>query len=241
MAYTHVTRPSPTFSPDTSQSLTVEAVTGTPTEKKSTGQNCFRFLVPVSDLQANPLTKPLLDRIGLRSLNAFADTTSPLRRLVIYPCRAGTLLNGVMFYPSNDSLDESSWLNSGSKEDLRAQVASYSPALRALCSMADDVKHWSLASRDPAPVFYKEKLVLVGDAAHPTLPRKTPSLPPHIRALTQHRPRPRRRASFRRRGRSRSAAHGRRQAGRHRAATAVVYGCAIQACCDGFVHVESGV
>lgn len=129
--------------------------------------------MPVDKLQSNALTKPLLDRIGLRSLNAFADTTSPLRRLVIYPCRAGTLLNAIMFYPSDDSLDESSWLNSGSKEDLLAQVTGYSPALQALCGMTDDVKHWSLASRDPPPVFFREKLVLVGDAAHPTLPRKS--------------------------------------------------------------------
>ncbi|KAH5319261.1 hypothetical protein HBI12_113530 [Parastagonospora nodorum] len=159
-------------SPNTFQSLTAEAVTGAPTEKKSTGQSCFRFIVPISDLQSNPVTKPLLDRIGLRSINAFTSTTSSLRRLIIYPCRSGTLLNGIVFYPSNDSLDESSWLNSGSEEDLQAQVASYSPALRALCSMARDVKQWSLASRDPAPKFYKEKLVLVGDAAHPILPHQ---------------------------------------------------------------------
>lgn len=150
----------------------MNSVTGETQKKTSTGQNCFRFLVPVEKLRADPLTKKFLDRVGLRSLNAF---NTPERRLVLYPCRAGTLINAVMFHPESDDGEtvESSWQNEGSRDDLMVQVESFSPELRKLCSMAEDVKLWSLASRNPSPVFYRGKVALIGDAAHPTLPRKS--------------------------------------------------------------------
>ncbi|KAJ4319010.1 hypothetical protein N0V94_004147 [Neodidymelliopsis sp. IMI 364377] len=152
-------------------SRTVDSVTGETQKKKSTGQNCFRFLVPTDKLRANPVTRNLVDRIGLQCLNAFS---SPNRRLILYPCRAGTLVNAVMFYPdhADGQTVESSWQNDGSRDDLMTEVESFAPELRELCSMAEDVKLWSLASRDPSPVFYRGRLALIGDAAHPTLPHQ---------------------------------------------------------------------
>jgi salicylate hydroxylase len=153
------------------QSRTVENATCQPKKRVSTGQNCFRFLVPTEKLQANPITKNLIDRIGLRSVNAFIGEK---RRLIMYPCRSGTLMNMAVFHPdrADEQMNESSWLNSGSQDDLVNEVQGFSPELRELCSMAEDLKLWSLASRDPAPCFFNGKLALIGDAAHPTLPRK---------------------------------------------------------------------
>ncbi|KAH7072043.1 hypothetical protein BKA63DRAFT_567972 [Paraphoma chrysanthemicola] len=152
-------------------SQTVNDAAKAPQKKKSTGQNCFRFMVPTKKLQANPLTKQLLDRIGLRSLNAFC---TPQRRLILYPCRAATVVNAVMFHPetAGEDIGESSWLNSGSQKDLMKEVEEFSQELRELCSMAEDLKLWSLASRDPPQSFYRGKLALIGDAAHPTLPHQ---------------------------------------------------------------------
>ncbi|KAF7679750.1 salicylate 1-monooxygenase [Alternaria burnsii] len=151
-------------------SRTVKSIIGE-VQKRSTGQNCFRFLVPTDKLQANPITKSLMDRIGLQSLNAF---NSEDRRLILYPCRAGTLINAAVFYPDNadGQTIESSWQNFGNVDDLLAEIESFAPELRELCSMAEDVKLWSLASRDPSPVFFKGKLAIIGDAAHPTLPHQ---------------------------------------------------------------------
>lgn len=44
--------------------------------------------------------------------------------------------------------------------------------LLEMCRLAEDVKLWSLASRNPAPTFVKGKLALIGDAAHPMLPHQ---------------------------------------------------------------------
>ncbi|KAF2647736.1 FAD/NAD(P)-binding domain-containing protein [Lophiostoma macrostomum CBS 122681] len=166
----HVLQADLVIGADGVHSRTVNSVTSEIQEKKSTGQNCFRFLVPIEKLRADPITNELIDRIGLKGLNAF---TSPERRLVLYPCRGGTLINAVMYYPEEEGeTAESSWQNAGSQDKLMAQMESFSLELRKLCSMAEDLKDWSLASRDPPPVFYRGKVALIGDAAHPTLPHQ---------------------------------------------------------------------
>ena len=62
------------------------------------------------------------------------------------------------------------------QDDLMKEFEGFSLELRELCSLAEDVKLWSLASKDPPTIFHRGKLCLIGDAAHPMLPRK---LPPH--------------------------------------------------------------
>ena len=91
----------------------------------------------------------------------------------MYPCRSGELINCAAMVPEGKvEIGESSWLNSGRKEDLLKEFEDFSPELRELCNLAEDVKLWNLASRDPPTIFHRKKLRLIGDAAHPTLPRK---------------------------------------------------------------------
>ncbi|KAL5377865.1 hypothetical protein DPSP01_009479 [Paraphaeosphaeria sporulosa] len=151
-------------------SRTVHSVAAEPQKKISTRQTCFRFLVPTDKLSSNPSAKALVDRIGLKGLHAFRSKTE---QLVLYPCRSGSLINCAAFLPTDDyddDIGESSWLNSGQHSDLMAAVESYGPELRELCSLAEDVKLWSLVSRDPPRSFVKGKVALVGDAGHPMLP-----------------------------------------------------------------------
>jgi salicylate hydroxylase len=122
-------------------------------------------------MQSNALTANLLAKIGLDGVHVFAAHD---RRLVLYPCRRGQLLNVAGIYPSEpaeDGCHDASWHNVGSVEELLDTFEGFSEDLREVCRMAEDVKLWSLASRDPAPTFVKEKLALIGDAAHPMLPR----------------------------------------------------------------------
>ncbi|KAJ5240518.1 uncharacterized protein N7469_002109 [Penicillium citrinum] len=151
-------------------SRSVKEIVGEDRGKESTGQNCFRFLVPLSKAKANPLTAALLSKTGLDGVHAFSG---PDRRLVVYPCRSGDLLNIVAIHPAgNDEVKEASWLESGSQNQLLETYSSFGPELQELCRMAEDLKLWSLASRSPPRTFVKGKLALVGDAAHPTLPHQ---------------------------------------------------------------------
>ncbi|KAI9037629.1 putative salicylate hydroxylase [Aspergillus affinis] len=151
-------------------SRAVKAIVGETQGKESTGQNCFRFLVPVAKAQANPLTAALLAKTGLDGVHAI---TAPDRRLVVYPCRSGELLNIVAIHPAEtEEPKEASWLESGNLDHLVETYSSFGPECQELCRMAEDLKLWSLASRTPPQTFFKGKLALVGDAAHPTLPHQ---------------------------------------------------------------------
>ncbi|KAK5059695.1 hypothetical protein LTR84_009578 [Exophiala bonariae] len=152
-------------------SRSVTAVAGTPHEKKTTGQNTFRFLVPMEKIQANKLTRDFFVEHVLDGLQCF---TSRDRRLVLYPCRQGQLLNVVAMHPTSEfpSAAESSWLAGANIDDLLETYSGFCLPLIEMCKMAEDLKLWSLASRTPPTVFWKSRLVLVGDAAHPTLPHQ---------------------------------------------------------------------
>ena len=127
-------------------------------------------------MQANPLTASLLQKTGLDGVHGFISDD---RRLVFYPCRHGDLLNAAGIHPSGSetAVKDSSWLDSASRDALLETYESFSPELREMCRIAEDVKVWCLGSRKPPRTFVKGKLALAGDAAHPTLPRETPSIP----------------------------------------------------------------
>lgn len=122
---------------------------------------------------ANPITASLIERIRLDGMHAF---TSYDRKLAVYPCRRGTLLNVAAIHPSGlqgtTGARQSSWLDGGNLDQLLEVFEGFGPELLEMCRMAEDIKLWSLGSRKPPHTFFKDKLVLIGDAAHPTLPHQ---------------------------------------------------------------------
>lgn len=124
---------------------------------------------------ANPITGPFFGKLGFDCQHVF---TTRDRRMVVYPCRNGKLLNIVAMHPSDDAgLDsESSWLAGGRVEELLDVYKEFGPELIEMCKIGEDLKLWSLATRDPPTKFWKGRTVLLGDAAHPMLPRKSQSL-----------------------------------------------------------------
>lgn len=62
----------------------------------------------------------------------------------------------------------------GSKETLLDIYREFGPAVQALLGMVEtsSLKVWTLLDMEQLPTWTKGKLALVGDAAHPFLPRK---------------------------------------------------------------------
>ncbi|KAI0476787.1 hypothetical protein F4859DRAFT_62769 [Xylaria cf. heliscus] len=154
-------------------SRSVQAVLSTGRDKISTGQKIFRFLIPLEKAKANPLAKSFVDSIDLNDTSAIGTFRE---RLIVYPCRSGTLLNCGFLHSSTEADDlagrESSWLNPGSVDNLVACVNGFDERVREFCKLAEDLKLWSLMTRDPPPRFVKGRLALMGDAAHPMLPHQ---------------------------------------------------------------------
>lgn len=66
------------------------------------------------------------------------------------------------------------WGGIGSKEALINIYTSFGPMAEALLTMVDesDLKVWTLLDMERIPTWTKGNLALLGDAAHPFLPRK---------------------------------------------------------------------
>lgn len=98
------------------------------------------------------------------------------RRLVMYPCSNNTLMNFVAIHPSELSVakSEDDWSRDGNKHTLTSVYSEFGPSVGSLLEMADEssVKVWTLLDMDRIPRWYKGHAALLGDAAHPFLPRE---------------------------------------------------------------------
>lgn len=135
------------------------------------GKSAFRFLVPRKLALEDPITK------------VFAETQGNLliwygndRRVVTYPTSDNSILNFVCIHPEAETSDDSGegWDQTSNLEKLLQVYASFDPALLKLLSKADPhtIKIWTLLDMKVIPSWTKERLTLLGDAAHPFLPHQ---------------------------------------------------------------------
>jgi len=95
----------------------------------------------------------------------------PKNHCVVYWLRRGELLNFVGC-PEDASWDEESWNQKRPWQELKGAYAGWHPKIQALIDAADrdQCYRWSLFDRKPIDNWSTERVTLLGDAAHPTLP-----------------------------------------------------------------------
>lgn len=93
----------------------------------------------------------------------------PGRHLVTYPLRGGTLRNLVAVEERRDWVPES-WSHEDDPKNLRHAFATMGPRVQALTSSVKKVHLWGLFRHPVARQWSGENVVILGDAAHPTLP-----------------------------------------------------------------------
>jgi salicylate hydroxylase len=91
------------------------------------------------------------------------------RHFLAFPVRAGKLINYVGFVPTDEEMKES-WSAPGDPEVLRQAFAGWDPRIHQLLREVQVTFRWALYDREPLPVWTKQRLSLLGDAAHPMLP-----------------------------------------------------------------------
>ena len=91
------------------------------------------------------------------------------RHFLAFPVRAGKLINYVGFVPTDEEMKES-WTAPGNPDLLRQAFAGWDPRIAQLLREVTMTFRWALYDREPLPVWTKQRLSLLGDAAHPMLP-----------------------------------------------------------------------
>jgi salicylate hydroxylase len=71
--------------------------------------------------------------------------------------------------PTDEEMKES-WSAPGDPEVLRQAFAGWDPRIARLLQEVTMTFRWALYDREPLPVWTKQRLSLLGDAAHPMLP-----------------------------------------------------------------------
>lgn len=93
----------------------------------------------------------------------------PGRHLVSYPMRGGTLRN-IVAVEERTRWTEESWSLRDDPMELRLAFAEFSPRVRGWLDRIEEVHLWGLFRHPVAARWHDASSVILGDAAHPTLP-----------------------------------------------------------------------
>jgi salicylate hydroxylase len=91
------------------------------------------------------------------------------KHVIVFPVRAGRMLNFVCFVPAAREMRES-WSAPGDPDALRAAFTGFAAPVTRLLREVDSTFWWGLYDREPLQTWTNGRLALLGDAAHPMLP-----------------------------------------------------------------------
>ena len=91
----------------------------------------------------------------------------PGYHLVHYPLRHGSMFNIVAVFRTSTFAEKGDVR--GHREELERSYRDAHPAMKALLGLMDLERRWAISDRDPIRHWHRGRVVLLGDAAHPTL------------------------------------------------------------------------
>jgi 3-hydroxybenzoate 6-monooxygenase len=124
-------------------------------EPRPIGYVAHRTIVPMADLAADVHR----DHVVLWGGPGF--------HIVHYPLRHGTLFNIVAVFRSPTYAEKGDV--AAYRSELESTYRDAHPSMRALLAMMDLERRWQIGDRDPIRRWHRGRVVLLGDAAHPTL------------------------------------------------------------------------
>ncbi|WP_104020436.1 FAD-dependent oxidoreductase [Roseovarius nitratireducens] len=93
----------------------------------------------------------------------------PIRHVVSYPLRGGSLLN-LVAVQERAAWTAESWSQTDDPQSLRAAFGDFCDEVQGMLAAVDKVNLWGLFRHEVARAWHGEGLAILGDAAHPTLP-----------------------------------------------------------------------
>ncbi|KAJ7445899.1 hypothetical protein FB451DRAFT_1568009 [Mycena latifolia] len=143
------------------------AVVGASPPPIHTGAAAYRALVPTAAMLADPDLRALVEA------GEMSSWMGPEKHIIGYCIRGKTEYNLVLVHPAPGSTTES-YMAEGSVAQMRADFAGWEPRVEKLLRLVEKTYVLPLMYREPLDswVHPAGTVVLLGDAAHPTLPSR---------------------------------------------------------------------
>ncbi|CAF1340704.1 unnamed protein product [Adineta steineri] len=134
-------------------------------QTKPCTSTCYRCVIPTSRVKQLNL-KNFANDHAIQFWGGFG-----INKIVVTVCSDSEIVAFYCFYPAehNDRTEEG-WNFSATSSMLRAPFPDLDPNLLAIFEHVEDIKLWKLVVHDPYPYWVKDRVALLGDAAHPMLP-----------------------------------------------------------------------
>jgi salicylate hydroxylase len=112
--------------------------------------------------------------IAAKLVPEYPDTVASMwlgggKHFLAFTLRGGQMINFVGFVPSDAEMRES-WSAPGDPAILAQEFAGWDPLVQRIIGHVDTTFRWGLYDREPLSRWGNDRLVLLGDAAHPMLP-----------------------------------------------------------------------
>jgi salicylate hydroxylase len=130
------------------------------------GLSAYRFLLDAALITSDPELAPFVLDSGI-SRACEGDTT-----FLCYPCRDLKELNCVLLVPDLVGNATENWRQEGNVEEMKNYIKGWAPKFQKLLALAESCRLWQLRDQDPLPYWTRGKAIILGDAAHPMMPRK---------------------------------------------------------------------
>jgi salicylate hydroxylase len=130
-----------------------------------TGQTGWRAMVPIDLVprRVGPGKSVALDPTD------FTGWIGPGGHVICYPIRRGELYN-IFAGQVSDTWTDESWSLSSSREEMMAAFAGWNEALVGMLASLDGCFKWGIWDREPLASWTRDRVTLLGDAAHPMMP-----------------------------------------------------------------------
>lgn len=128
-----------------------------PSPVEFSGCLAWRGIVRAADVPAH-----LREEVG-------TNWIGPRGHVIQYPLRGGELINFVGIVERDDWTDDS-WSTPGTVQECLDDFEGWHEDVRSLISAIDTPMKWALNLRPPLEKWSSERVTLLGDASHPTLP-----------------------------------------------------------------------
>lgn len=93
----------------------------------------------------------------------------PGAHVITYPLRQGELMNFVGIV-ERAAWQKESWTEQGTVDECQADFAGWHPDVLSIIARLGKPFKWALMGREPLPQWGHDRVTLLGDACHPTLP-----------------------------------------------------------------------